>query len=151
MIELQEIEDKSSNTPKLRSWSAKGYIYWDTAHNAVMPGREMKIPPIGDNRGSSGMPKLWVTLDYTPRNSITGTFPLYKGDFCCVDVSIEPRLGFWTCPAGFMEKQEPTSGRRIKRNSWRKADQLASCKAKPSAWITHPHINQSSPIFILLN
>jgi len=43
-----------------------------------------------------------------PRN-VVGTIPVYENQVLLCRRAIEPRLGFWTLPAGFMELGESTS------------------------------------------
>jgi ADP-ribose pyrophosphatase YjhB (NUDIX family) len=45
---------------------------------------------------------------YVNPNIIAGTLPLWEDQILLCRRAIEPRLGFWTLPAGFMENGETT-------------------------------------------
>ncbi|MFT6153421.1 MAG: ADP-ribose pyrophosphatase YjhB (NUDIX family) [Bermanella sp.] len=46
------------------------------------------------------------TIHYQNPRIIAGTLPIYENKILLCKRAIEPRLGYWTLPAGFMEEQE---------------------------------------------
>ncbi|MFT6406378.1 MAG: ADP-ribose pyrophosphatase YjhB (NUDIX family) [Marinomonas primoryensis] len=95
--------------------------------------------PIGDNRVRAVCPSCEY-IDYDNPRIITGTIPLYKGRLLLCRRNIEPRLGFWTLPAGFMENQETTSEGAL-RETLEESGSIAVCK-QAFCMISIPHINQ---------
>ncbi|MGR0279463.1 NUDIX hydrolase [Marinomonas dokdonensis] len=99
---------------------------------------EMVIPA-GDNREREVCPQCHH-IEYDNPRMITGTLPLYQGKILLCKRNIEPRLGFWTLPAGFMENQE-TSSQGALRETLEESGSVADCKQLFSM-ISIPHINQ---------
>ena len=67
---------------------------------------EQRIPP-GDNH------KRYIcsacgSIHYQNPKVIVGTLPVYQQQVLLCKRAIEPRKGFWTLPAGFMENKETT-------------------------------------------
>ena len=69
-----------------------------------------RLIPEGDNR------ERYVCSDeecgeihYQNPRIITGCLPIYKEQILLCRRAIEPRLGLWTLPAGFLENQESTN------------------------------------------
>jgi ADP-ribose pyrophosphatase YjhB (NUDIX family) len=46
------------------------------------------------------------TIHYQNPKLVVGSVPVYEGKILLCKRGIEPRLGFWTIPAGFMENDE---------------------------------------------
>jgi len=67
---------------------------------------EFKIPE-GDNRPRFICPACDFIFYENPR-IIAGCIPVYEGKVLLCKRAIEPRLGYWTLPAGFMENGETT-------------------------------------------
>lgn len=97
-----------------------------------------KIPK-GDNR-----PRFIChncdTIHYTNPNIITGCLPIWEDKVLLCKRSIEPRLGYWNVPSGFMENGETVED-GAKREVWEEAE------AKVEIIGTHalfsiPRINQ---------
>lgn len=65
------------------------------------------IVPQGDNRHRYVCDKCEFIFYENPR-IIAGSIPVYEGKVLLCKRAIEPRLGYWTLPAGFMENQETT-------------------------------------------
>ncbi len=65
------------------------------------------IPP-GDNRERFVCTRCGETHYQNPRN-IVGTVPVWDGKVLLCRRAINPRYGFWTLPAGFMELDETTT------------------------------------------
>ncbi|WOD08416.1 NUDIX hydrolase [Marinomonas sp. GJ51-6] len=95
--------------------------------------------PAGDNRMRAMCPSCG-NIDYDNPNLITGTIPLYEGKVLLCRRNIEPRLGFWTLPAGFMENQETTSEGAL-RETLEESGSVAKC-LQLFSMISIPHINQ---------
>lgn len=72
-------------------------------------GREvhLAIPP-GDNRERYCCDACG-TIHYQNPNLVLGTIPVWEGRVLLCRRAIEPRYGYWTLPAGFMENGETTS------------------------------------------
>jgi ADP-ribose pyrophosphatase YjhB (NUDIX family) len=69
---------------------------------------EMRIPP-GDN-----LPRAVCTacgsIHYDNPRIVVGCVPEWQGRILLCQRAIEPRLGYWTTPAGFMENGETLQG-----------------------------------------
>lgn len=60
------------------------------------------------------------TIHYTNPRIITGCLPTHEGRVLLCKRAIEPRHGYWTLPAGFMENGETTLEGAL-RESWEEA------------------------------
>jgi ADP-ribose pyrophosphatase YjhB (NUDIX family) len=67
-----------------------------------------KSIPKGDNRLRHICTHCEI-IHYQNPKIVAGTLPIFDGKILLCKRAIEPRLGFWTLPAGFMENQETTS------------------------------------------
>ena len=65
------------------------------------------VPP-GDNRPRYSCAGCG-TIHYQNPNMVLGTIPVWENRVLLCRRAIEPRYGFWTLPAGFMENGETTS------------------------------------------
>lgn len=63
--------------------------------------------PEGDNLPRHTCPKCDSIFYHNPR-VIAGCLPVYEDKVLLCKRAIQPRLGFWTLPAGFMENGEST-------------------------------------------
>lgn len=61
--------------------------------------------PKGDNRTRAVCAQCH-TIHYQNPRIIAGTLPIFKNRVLLCKRAIEPRLGYWTLPAGFMEEGE---------------------------------------------
>lgn len=95
--------------------------------------------PTGDNRLRATCPNCHH-IDYDNPLLITGTIPRYQGKILLCRRNIEPRLGYWTLPAGFMENQESTSQGAL-RETLEESGSQAICQQAYSL-ISIPQINQ---------
>lgn len=59
-------------------------------------------------------------IHYQNPRLITGTLPVYQGRILLCRRNIEPRLGYWTLPGGFMENGE-TLKEGAARETWEEA------------------------------
>lgn len=66
----------------------------------------LAIPP-GDNRERYCCDGCG-TIHYQNPNLVVGTIPTWEGRVLLCRRAIEPRYGYWTLPAGFMENGETT-------------------------------------------
>ena len=63
--------------------------------------------PEGDNRERSCCNNCGA-IHYVNPTLVVGTIPVYQNKVLLCKRAIEPRYGFWTLPAGFMELKETT-------------------------------------------
>ncbi|TDP01122.1 NUDIX hydrolase [Marinomonas balearica] len=101
--------------------------------------------PAGDNRERAVCPQCHH-IDYDNPRLITGTIPLFDGKILLCRRNIEPRLGYWTLPAGFMENQETTSEGAL-RETVEECGSNAICK-QAFSMISIPKINQIHLFYI---
>ncbi|SRR5579871_1264435 len=66
------------------------------------------IIPEGDNRERFVCTRC-KTIHYQNPKMVIGTVPVWEDKVLLCKRAIEPRLGFWTLPAGFMENGETTA------------------------------------------
>ncbi len=67
---------------------------------------QTRVPP-GDNRERHVCPAC-ETIHYSNPNNVCGCILEWRGRVLLCKRSIEPRHGYWTLPAGFMENRETT-------------------------------------------
>ena len=67
---------------------------------------EIKIPE-GDTR-ERYVCSSCATIHYENPRNVVGTIPLWEDKVLLCKRAIQPRLGFWTLPAGFLEVNEST-------------------------------------------
>lgn len=77
------------------------------------------VVPEGDNRPRS-VCEACGTIHYVNPKLVVGSVPEYEGRILLCRRAIEPRKGFWTVPAGFMEIGE-TLGEAALRETWEEA------------------------------
>ncbi len=64
--------------------------------------------PAGDNRARATCSSC-KTIHYQNPRVVIGTIPIWENKILLCKRAIEPRKGFWTLPAGFMENGESTT------------------------------------------
>lgn len=79
---------------------------------------EQRIPP-GDNRERACCPGCGA-IHYVNPKIVVGTIPVFENKVLLCKRAIEPRHGFWTLPAGFMEIKETTHESAL-RETWEEA------------------------------
>ena len=99
----------------------------------------MKRVPPGDSLAR------WVCdqcgdIHYQNPRLVVGTIPEYGGKLLLCRRAIEPRYGYWTLPAGFMENDE-TAGQGALRETLEEAGARVELLA-PFSMISVPHVNQ---------
>lgn len=79
---------------------------------------EIKIPA-GDNRQRAVCPAC-NTVHYENPRMVLGCIPVWEDQILLCRRAIEPRHGFWTVPAGFMENDESLA-QAAARETWEEA------------------------------
>ncbi|MDF3009806.1 MAG: hydrolase [Burkholderiales bacterium] len=97
-----------------------------------------RVPP-GDSL------QRWVCdhcgeIHYQNPKLVVGTIPEFEGRLLLCRRAIEPRYGYWTLPAGFMENDEST-GQAAARETLEEAGANVELGA-PFSLISVPHVNQ---------
>jgi ADP-ribose pyrophosphatase YjhB (NUDIX family) len=97
-----------------------------------------RVPP-GDN-----LPR-WVCdqcgeIHYQNPKVVVGSIPEFEGKLLLCRRAIEPRYGYWTLPAGFMENDE-TVGQAALRETQEEAGAQVELGA-PFSMISVPRVNQ---------
>lgn len=95
--------------------------------------------PAGDDRHRH-VCKDCDTIHYQNPRIITGCLPLYEDKVLLCRRAIEPRHGYWTLPAGFMENGETTTQGAL-RELWEEAKAELELDGLYTLF-NLPHINQ---------
>ena len=98
-----------------------------------------QIIPEGDNRLRAVCSQCQC-IHYINPKIVAGTIPVFGSKILLCKRAIEPRLGYWTLPAGFMEMQETTID-AAKRETWEEAMAKVSIDGFYTM-ISIPHIGQ---------
>ncbi|MEJ2400792.1 MAG: NUDIX hydrolase [Xanthomonadales bacterium] len=85
------------------------------------------------------------TVHYQNPKIVTGCLPVWGNEILLCRRAIEPRKGFWTVPAGFMELDETVEQGAI-RETWEEARARVEILA-PYSMFNLPHVNQLYLIF----
>jgi ADP-ribose pyrophosphatase YjhB (NUDIX family) len=72
--------------------------------------------PVDDNRERATC-TVCATIHYENPLNVVGTLPVWKDKVLLCRRNIEPRYGFWTLPAGFMELGETTEQGAIRETT----------------------------------
>jgi len=99
---------------------------------------EQRIPE-GDSRLRHVCPDC-QTIHYQNPRIIAGCLPVWDGKVLLCRRAIEPRYGFWTLPAGFMENGE-TIAEGAARETWEEAEANVS-DLRLYTIFNIPYINQ---------
>lgn len=108
-------------------------------------GREVSlITPPGDH-----LPRFVCTacgsIHYQNPKLVTGCVAEWQGRILICKRAIEPRLGFWTLPAGFMENGETTAAAAARETA---EEALAEAvDLHPFALVNVPHVDQVHLMF----
>lgn len=105
---------------------------------------EWRIPD-GDNRHRFVCSECH-TIHYENPKIVAGTIPIYKNQILLCRRAIEPRRGYWTLPAGFMENGESTEQGAL-RETWEEAHAEVDIISLFSM-VTVPHIDQVHIFFL---
>lgn len=99
---------------------------------------EQRIPA-GDNRHRYVCPNC-ATIHYQNPRIVAGTVPIWENKVLLCRRAIEPRHGYWTLPAGFMENSETTVEAAVRETL---EEALANVNIEDLYTIIHvPHIDQ---------
>ncbi len=79
---------------------------------------EQRIPD-DDDRLRAVCPSCQI-VHYSNPKIVVGCLPLWEGEVLLCNRAIEPRKGYWTLPAGFLEDGETTSEGAL-RETWEEA------------------------------
>ncbi|MGB1092779.1 MAG: NUDIX hydrolase, partial [Oceanobacter sp.] len=101
--------------------------------------------PEGDNRERSVCTSC-DTIFYENPKVISGTIPVHEGKILLCKRAIEPRLGYWTLPGGFMENGETTEQAAI-RETLEEANAVVEIQSLFAA-ISVTHISQVHLFFL---
>jgi ADP-ribose pyrophosphatase YjhB (NUDIX family) len=71
---------------------------------------------------------------------VIGTIPEHEGRILLCRRAIEPRYGYWTLPAGFMENDETTAQAAVRETLEEAGARIAL--AEPFSMISVPYVNQ---------
>lgn len=104
---------------------------------------EQRIPA-GDNRLRHCCPSCGAIHYQNPR-MVLGTIPTWQGRILLCRRAIEPRYGYWTLPAGFMENDEST-GEGAARETVEEAGARIELGA-PFSILDVPHVQQVHMFF----
>jgi ADP-ribose pyrophosphatase YjhB (NUDIX family) len=104
----------------------------------------LSIPP-GDNRPRHCCPQCQA-IHYQNPKMVLGTIPMLGDRVLLCKRAIEPRYGFWTLPAGFMENDE-TTGQGASRETLEEAGARVDLIA-PFSIIDVPHVDQIHMFFV---
>jgi ADP-ribose pyrophosphatase YjhB (NUDIX family) len=100
--------------------------------------------PAGDNRHRYVCTKC-ETIHYQNPRIVAGTVPVWKGQILLCRRAIEPRYGYWTLPAGFMENSETTEEAAARETL---EEAMAEVDLKGLYTMVHvPHIDQVHMFF----
>ena len=105
---------------------------------------ELKIPK-GDNRQRHVCDHC-NTIHYQNPNIVTGCLPVWEDKVLLCKRAIEPRHGFWTLPAGFMENDE-TLEQAATRESVEEANANLEITSLYTV-ISLPHVNQIYMLYL---
>lgn len=103
----------------------------------------LRVPP-GDNRPRRVCDRCGV-VHYVNPNMVVGTLPEWEGLVLLCRRAIEPRRGYWTLPAGFLEQ-----GETMEEGACREAREEANANLAVEALYTLfsiPHIDQVHAFF----
>ncbi len=80
------------------------------------------------------------TVHYQNPKIVTGCLPVWEDSVLLCRRAIEPRSGYWTVPAGFMELDETVEQGAV-RETWEEARAQVEIQA-PYSMFNLPHVNQ---------
>ena len=108
------------------------------------PNLQFSLPE-GDNR-----PRYWCqdceTIHYQNPKIVVGAVPIWEGKVLLCKRAIEPRKGYWTLPAGYMENGE-TLQEGAARETWEEACATVAIGDLYTVF-NLPHINQVYVFFL---
>lgn len=106
-------------------------------------GLVRKVPP-GDDR-ERFVCQGCETIHYQNPKCVVGSIPEWKGKILLCRRAIEPRLGFWTLPAGFLE-----NGESVLEAAVRETLEEAGARVEISSLYTLFNLPEIAQVYILL-
>lgn len=101
-----------------------------------------KIPE-GDNRERYVCADC-ETIHYSNPNVVVGTLPVFENKIILCKRAIEPRVGSWTLPAGFLENKES-----LLEGAWRETKEETQADVKMKELLAIFNIPQISQIYVI--
>jgi len=102
--------------------------------------------PTGDDKPRDCCLSCDVIFYQNP-NNIVGTVPVFEDMVLLCRRAIEPRMGFWTLPAGFMENGETTLAGAIRETAEEAGARVKTDQCTLYTLFNLPHINQVYLLF----
>jgi ADP-ribose pyrophosphatase YjhB (NUDIX family) len=102
----------------------------------------LKIPE-GDNRERYVCDSC-NTIHYSNPNVVVGTLPAFEDKILLCKRAIEPRVGLWTVPAGFLE-----NGESLLQGAWRETKEETQAEVDMKEILTIFNIPQINQIYII--
>ena len=99
----------------------------------------MKRVPPGDTL-PRGVCDHCGEIHYQNPRLVVGSIPEYEGKVLLCRRAIEPRYGYWTLPAGFMENDETTAAAAVRETLEEAGARIEL--AEPFSLISVPYVNQ---------
>lgn len=100
--------------------------------------------PVGDNRLRHVCPACG-TIHYQNPRMVVGTLPVWEGRVLLCRRAIEPRLGYWTLPAGFLENGESAADGALRETLEEACARVALIA--PYTMVSVPQIDQMHILF----
>jgi ADP-ribose pyrophosphatase YjhB (NUDIX family) len=107
-------------------------------------GKVERFVPAGDNRQRHVCPACG-TIHYQNPRTVVGTLPVWEGQVMLCRRAIEPRLGYWTLPAGFMENGESAAEGALRETLEEACARVALIA--PYTMVSVPQIDQLHILF----
>ena len=102
----------------------------------------LKIPE-GDNRERYVCDSC-NTIHYSNPNVVVGTLPAFEDKILLCKRAIEPRVGLWTVPAGFLE-----NGESLLQGAWRETKEETQAEVDMKEILTIFNIPQINQIYVI--
>tara|TARA_B100001063_G_scaffold68952_2_gene63052 strand:- start:548 stop:1081 length:534 start_codon:yes stop_codon:yes gene_type:complete len=102
----------------------------------------LKIPE-GDNRERYVCDSC-NTIHYSNPNVVVGTLPAFEDKILLCKRAIEPRVGLWTVPAGFLE-----NGESLLQGAWRETKEETQADVDMKDILTIFNIPQINQIYVI--
>ena len=102
----------------------------------------LKIPE-GDNR-ERYVCESCNTIHYSNPNVVVGTLPAFEDKILLCKRAIEPRVGLWTVPAGFLE-----NGESLLQGAWRETKEETQAEVDMKEILTIFNIPQINQIYVI--
>ena len=84
------------------------------------------------------------TIHYSNPNVVVGTLPAFEDKILLCKRAIEPRVGLWTVPAGFLE-----NGESLLQGAWRETKEETQAEVGMKEILTIFNIPQINQIYVI--